>query len=171
VGQLASVIAQSLVYAGLIRLLVVDTGALSWAAMGIRRFDTQALAELAGGAAWVVVVIPATSLLAALLVAIFGVTPTSPLPPTGETSGFILQLIAGAVVAPLGEELLFRGFATTAWVHAVGYRSGLVRAALWACLPEVGSGSLSSASVRALSYSAFASFELFFFSRVRPLPV
>ena len=130
VGQLASVIAQSLVYAGLIRLLVVDTGALSWAQMGIRRFDRHAIAELAGGALWVLPVIPATSVLAFILVGITGVTPTSPLPPTGETSGLILQLIAGAVVAPLGEELLFRGFATTAWVNAVGYRSGLIRAAL-----------------------------------------
>jgi len=58
------------------------------------------------------------------------VTPTSPLPPTGETRGLILQLIAGAIIAPLGEELLFRGFATTAWAKAAGYRAGLVRAAL-----------------------------------------
>ena len=32
-----SVLAQAVIYVGLIRLLVVDTGALSWAAMGVRR--------------------------------------------------------------------------------------------------------------------------------------
>ena len=158
VGQLASVIAQSLVYAGLIRLLVVDTGALSWARMGIRRFDRHAIAELAGGALWVLPVIPATSVLAFILVGITGVTPTSPLPPTGETSGLILQLIAGAVVAPLGEELLFRGFATTAWVQAVGYRSGLVRAALLFAVAHVLNVTGSSAGEAfGLAFVAFAS--------------
>jgi uncharacterized protein len=130
VGQLASVTVQALVYAGLIRLLVVDTGALSWLEMGVKRFDRHAAAEWAMGAAWVIVVIPATSVVAYILVALTGSTPTSPLPPTGETSGLVLQLIAGAIVAPLGEELLFRGFATTAWVRAAGYRAGLVRGAL-----------------------------------------
>jgi membrane protease YdiL (CAAX protease family) len=129
-GQLASVAVQALVYAGLIRLLVVDTGALSGLEMGVKRFDRRAAAEWLMGAAWVIVVIPATSIVAFVLVALTGLTPTSPLPPTGETSGLVLQLIAGAIVAPLGEELLFRGFATTAWVRAAGYRAGLVRGAL-----------------------------------------
>jgi uncharacterized protein len=129
-GQLASVTIQALVYAGLIRLLVVDTGALTWIQMGIRRFDRNALGEMGIGALLVVPVILVTSLVAYALVALFGVTPESPLPPTGEASGFVLQLIAGAIVAPIGEELLFRGFATTAWAKAAGYRAGLVRAAL-----------------------------------------
>ncbi len=34
------------------------------------------------------------------------------------------------LVAPLGEEILFRAFATTAWVRGLGVRGGLVRAAL-----------------------------------------
>jgi membrane protease YdiL (CAAX protease family) len=42
----------------------------------------------------------------------------------------IVGILAGAIVAPLGEELLFRGFATTAWVRGVGIRQGVIRAAL-----------------------------------------
>ena len=52
VGRLASVVAQALVYVALIRLLVVDAGALSWAQMGIRRPDRSTLPELVGGALW-----------------------------------------------------------------------------------------------------------------------
>ena len=52
-----------------------------------------------------------------MLVSAFGVTPDSPLPPASDPAGLVLNLIAGAVLAPIGEELFFRGFATTAWVR------------------------------------------------------
>ena len=130
VGALLSVVAQALIYVGLIRLLVVDVGALSWAAMGVRRPDRAALTEVIGGAAWALPVIALTLPLSLLLVAVFPVQPQSPLPPTGEAVGFALSLLAGAVVAPFGEEILFRAFATTAWVRSVGIRGGITRAAL-----------------------------------------
>lgn len=131
VGQLASIALQAVVYAGLIRLLVVDTGALTWAEMGVRRFDRRALGELATGALWASPVILATIPVALVLYQLFPVTPISPLPPTGEPLGFALQLVAGAIIAPIGEELLFRGFATTAWAKTLGERRALVRAALF----------------------------------------
>ena len=129
-GALLSVVAQAAVYIGLIRLLVVDVGALDWAAMGIRRLDARALAEIGGGALWAVPLVVVTAFVSVVLLAIFPVTPESPLPPTGEAVGFTLSLIAGVLVAPFGEEILFRGFATTAWVRGMGVRGGLVRAAL-----------------------------------------
>lgn len=130
-GRLASVVAQALVYVALIRLLVVDTGALTWTDMGLRRFDGRAVADLAGGALWALPVIFLTLPIAAILAALFPVQPVSPLPPAGETVGFVLNLIAGAVVAPIGEEILFRGFATTAWARDLGARRALVRGALF----------------------------------------
>ena len=39
-------------------------------------------------------------------------------------------MLAGVIVAPFGEEILFRAFATTAWVRGLGYRRGLLTAAL-----------------------------------------
>ena len=35
------------------------------------------------------------------------------------------------VIAPLGDELFFRGFATTAWARAAGTRSAIIRGALF----------------------------------------
>jgi membrane protease YdiL (CAAX protease family) len=130
-GRLGSVIGQTVVYIGLIRLLVVDTGALSWAQMGLRRFDGRALTDLAGGALWALPVIALTIPVAAILTAVFPVQPVSPLPPAGEPIGIVANLIAGAIVAPIGEEILFRGFATTAWARDLGPRRALVRGAIF----------------------------------------
>ncbi len=129
-GAVLSVGIQAAVYVGLVRLLVVDTGALDWAAMGIRRLDRAAFVEMAGGALWAVPVVVVTAIVSSVLLRIFPVQPVSPLPPTGEPVGFALSLLAGVIVAPLGEEILFRGFATTAWVRGLGPQRGLVIAAL-----------------------------------------
>ena len=137
VGRLASVVIQAIVYVGLIRLLVVDTGALSWAEMGVRRLDRRALGELVTGALWAGPVILATIVVAGILYQVLPVTPVSPLPPTGEPVGLILNLIAGAIVAPIGEELLFRAFATTAWARSIGDRRALVRGALFFAVVHV----------------------------------
>ena len=137
IGRLASVAVQALVYIGLIKLLVVDTGALSWAQMGIKRFDGRALAELATGALWAAPVILATVVVAGVLIQLIPVTPVSPLPPTGQAVGLAIHLAAGVVIAPIGEEVLFRGFATTAWSRSLGPRRGLVLAALFFALVHV----------------------------------
>jgi membrane protease YdiL (CAAX protease family) len=129
-GALLSVVVQALVYIAMIRLLVVDTGALDWRSMGIRALDRPAMTEMVGGALWALPVIALTIAVSFILLALFPVTPESPLPPTGENLGFALSLLAGAIVAPFGEEVLFRGFATTAWVRGVGVRQGVLRAAL-----------------------------------------
>ena len=136
-GRFVSVLLQAIVYVLLIRLLVVDTGALTWAEMGIRRLDGSAFADMAKGALWAIPVIGITIPVAAILGALFTVTPESPLPPAGETSGFLLNLVAGAILAPLGEEILFRGLATTAWVRGIGARRGIVRGALFFALVHV----------------------------------
>jgi membrane protease YdiL (CAAX protease family) len=130
VGALLSVVIQAIVYIALIRLLVVDTGALDWRAMGVRPPDRAAVGELLSGAIWAIPVIALTVPVSLVLLEVFPVTPQSPLPPTGEAVGFALSLIAGALVAPLGEEILFRAFATTAWVRGVGVRQGVLRGAL-----------------------------------------
>jgi membrane protease YdiL (CAAX protease family) len=157
IGRLASVVLQALIYLGIVRLLVVDPGALSWSEMGIRRPDGRALRDLGVGAWWAIWVIAATIPVAAIFSRLFPVTPVSPLPPTGEPVGFTIQLIAGAIVAPLGEELLFRAFATTAWARNVGPRRALVRGALFFAIVHVLTISGGSASQAAeLAVVAFA---------------
>jgi membrane protease YdiL (CAAX protease family) len=137
VGALASVALQTLVYIGLVRLLVVDTGALSWADMRITRPSAAAAMELALGAGWALPVIVATLPVAFIISRLIPVPPPSVLPPTGDIAGLVLHLITGAVLAPIGEELLFRGFATTAWIRDMGVPRGLIRGALFFAVVHV----------------------------------
>jgi membrane protease YdiL (CAAX protease family) len=137
IGALLSVTIQALVYVGLVRLLVVDTGALSWRAMRVLPLDRTALAEMGGGALWAIPVIFVTAIVAAILLSIFPVQPTSPLPPTGTAVGFVLSFVAGVLVAPFGEEVLFRSFATTAWARGMGTRRALIVGALFFAFAHV----------------------------------
>ena len=155
-ARLASVLVQAVVYVGLIRLLVVDTGALSWADMGIRRPDLRALRELGAGAIWAGAAVLATIPVAIVLSMLLPVLPPSPLPPTGDLGGVLVNLAAGAIVAPIGEEIMFRGLATTAWVRGMGARRGLIRAALFFAFAHVLTiGGTSAGPAIALAFAAF----------------
>jgi membrane protease YdiL (CAAX protease family) len=121
---------QAAVFLGILRLTVVGTGALSWAEMGWRRFDTDAARNLLFGVLVALPVISLTAVVANGLVAIFNQVPESPLPPTGVAAGLVVQLIAGAIIAPIAEEAVFRGFAITAWQRTVGERGALIRSSL-----------------------------------------
>jgi len=137
VAQLIAGVLTATIFIGVVRLTVVGTGALSWADMRIRRFDRRSIDDLALGAALAVPVILVTSVVAGILVALFRAEPTSPLPPTGTTSGLLLQLLVGAVIAPVSEEVLFRGYAITAWERAIGSDRAIIRASLLFALAHV----------------------------------
>lgn len=137
VAELILVSIQGLAYIAVIALLVVGSGALSWTEIGYRPGVRRAVEDLAWGALFAGPVVGLTIVVTAILVAIFRVTPENPLPPTGSTSGLLLHLLAGAVVAPVAEETLFRGVATTAWVRSLGIRSGIVRGAVFFALAHV----------------------------------
>lgn len=137
IAQLIAGLLTAGIFIGLIRLTVVGTGALSWREMGLTHIDRRALADLTFGASLAVPVIGVTLIAAAILLSIFKVAPTSPLPPTGQLSGLLIQLVAAALIAPVAEELLFRGFAITAWRGAIGLNRAIVRATLLFALAHV----------------------------------
>ncbi|HET8784634.1 MAG TPA: type II CAAX endopeptidase family protein [Candidatus Limnocylindrales bacterium] len=136
-GRLASVVVQAVVYIGLIRFLVVGTGALSWRAMGITRPQLPALGDLGLGALAALPVILATIPVAALVTRFLPTPPQSPLPPAGDLPGTLVNLLAGVVVAPISEEIMFRGFATTAWMKGMGRWRGVIRGALFFAVVHV----------------------------------
>ncbi len=125
-----------LAYAGLIRLTVVGTGAASWSDLGFRRPAVEGSSAIAFGAILAVPLVFITGLLAVLLTQVFP-TPPSPLPEASDRLGLVLNIAAAAIVAPLGEELFFRGFATTAWLRGAGPRTAIVRGALFFALAHV----------------------------------
>jgi membrane protease YdiL (CAAX protease family) len=121
---------QAAVFMGVVQLLVVGPGAMHWPEMGFGIGARRALDALVMGAALAVPVLLVTSIVAAALVRVVGVLPESPLPPTGTLPGLVVHLLAGAILAPVGEEILFRGVAVTAWARSAGARTAIVRSAL-----------------------------------------
>lgn len=127
IGDLIGVVVQAAVFVGVIRLMVVGSGAMRWAEMGLTRGLGDAVRGLLVGGVFAGPVILLTAILAAIAAQLAGVVPASPLPPTGTTGGLLLHLLAGAVIAPVSEELLFRGFALTAWRRTVGPHGAILR--------------------------------------------
>jgi membrane protease YdiL (CAAX protease family) len=128
---------QAAVFVGIVRLTVVDSQALSWREMGWTPLDASALRDLAYGSFFSLPVIGLTTILAGVLVQVFQVVPEAPLPPTGVAAGLVIQLLAGAIIAPIAEETVFRGFAVSAWQRTVGARGAIVRASLLFALAHV----------------------------------
>jgi len=135
--DLIGVVLQAFVVVGIIRILVVGTGALTWTDMGLRIHLPTTIRDLVWGAALALPVVFVTAIAVAALVTILGSTPESPLPPTGTPGGMALNLVAGAIVAPLYEELLFRGFATTAWARVVAPATAILRTSVLFALAHV----------------------------------
>jgi membrane protease YdiL (CAAX protease family) len=130
VGDLLATIVLAVVFLGVLRLTVVGPGVLSWAAMGLRGDARTAARDAFGGAAYAIPVIVVTSVIAAVAVQLAGVSPESPLPPTGTNEGLLLHLLAGAVLAPFYEEVLFRGFALRVWLQSHGARAAIIRSSV-----------------------------------------
>ncbi len=137
---LASVLISAVVSVGLVALVVVSPGSLGWREMGFRLpgpGEGSAGADVAWGIALAVPTLFGSLLLAAILVALMGVAPQSPLPPTRDPAGVLVNLLVAVVIAPLWEETFFRGFATTAWARAAGVRAAIVRGAVFFALVHV----------------------------------
>lgn len=81
-------------------------------------------------------VILATVVLLALLMSVLGLTehdiaPSSPVPVATGLLDRLYALIAVAVVAPIGEEIFFRGFATNAWARSLRRHRAILQAGLF----------------------------------------
>jgi membrane protease YdiL (CAAX protease family) len=137
VGDLVLGVLQALVFIGVVRLMVVGPGAITWADMGFGLPIGRIVQALLSGAVLAAPIVFITGAVALALIRVFGVTPPSPLPPTGTTSGLLLHLVAASVVAPVAEEIVFRGFALTAWARTDGARVAIVRSAVFFAVAHV----------------------------------
>ena len=131
-----SLLLTTLLYVGVVRMLVVGTGALSWREMGVVRPDAAAVRDLLVGVVLAVPVLVVTLTLG-LVLSRFLVPAPSPLPEAGDALGIVANLVSAAILAPIGEELFFRGFATTAWARAVGPTRAIVRGAVFFAFAHV----------------------------------
>ena len=155
-ARLAAVAIQALIYIGLIRLLVVDAGGLSWSAMGVTRPTSAGLQGFGIGVAWALPVFAATLAVVAVVTVFVRAQAESPLPPAGEPGGFALNLLAGVIVAPISEEIMFRAFATTAWIADMGVARAVVRGAIFfAAVHIIGLTGVEAGQATAAAFVAF----------------
>jgi membrane protease YdiL (CAAX protease family) len=133
---LIGLLVSAAVYVGLIRLLVVGTGALSWEDMGIRRPSRLARGDIATGAILGVAVLYLTALFAVALLQVLAQPPPQ-LPEATELPGRLAVLVAAALVAPISEEIFFRGFVTTAWARTASPRRAIIQGGIFFAFTHV----------------------------------
>ncbi len=131
-----SLVLTTLMYLAVVRLLVVGPGALAWKDMGLHHRPAEAVRDLLVGALIAVPVLGFTLILGGLLAGFLEPAP-SPLPKAGDALALVANLVSAAVLAPIGEELFFRGFATTAWARVRGARPAIIRGAAFFALAHV----------------------------------
>jgi membrane protease YdiL (CAAX protease family) len=99
------------------------------------RISGGRLGDLLLPVAMVLPLIIASNVLSAGMLLVLGLKTTDIATPgsTGSFSDFdrILLFVAVAILAPVGEEIFFRGFATNAWGRSMGRASTVVRASLF----------------------------------------
>jgi membrane protease YdiL (CAAX protease family) len=136
VATTISLLITMLAYIGVVRLVVVGPGALTWADMGLHEAPSAAARDLAIGALIAVPVLLVTLLLGGLLARFLQPAP-SPLPDVSDSLGLAANLVTAAILAPIGEELFFRGFATTAWARSIGPGQAIIRGAVFFSIAHV----------------------------------
>jgi membrane protease YdiL (CAAX protease family) len=127
-------------YLGVIWLFVVRGRALSWPDMGWPGSGTTPRTLLRATGEAIIVMLPVTFgvlLWGGLLATLLGVGAPDTLPEAHDSVEALAVVLAAAVVAPIGEEAFFRGFALTAWWRDLGPRSALIRSAVFFALVHI----------------------------------
>ena len=151
-----------------VALTVVGTGAARWREIfGAHetRSPNLPVADRRGGAAGDVAwglaltlpIVVAAGLMSALLIQGTGAMPDSPLPPSIDSRALALNLISAAIIAPLGEEILYRGVITQAWGRQSGARRAILFSAIvFAFAHTLNIGGESVGGALAIALVAFA---------------
>lgn len=134
VGFLTSLAVVGLGYLVVIWLFVVRGGALTWAEMGWPTGPDRLRRGLRDVGYAALVMLPATFgvlLWGGLIGTLLQVTAPETLPTAHDSTGAFALVLAAAVVAPIGEEMFFRGFTLTAWSRDQGPQRALIWSALF----------------------------------------
>lgn len=151
VGSLATAVPSVL----LVRLLVIGTGALTVADLGFARPIPGVVRDLATGAAWSLPVFLGTVLLGIVL-AVFLPLPPGPLPTVTTGPDRFAVFLVAVLIAPISEEIFFRGFATTAWARVLPRGRAILRSGLFFAFIHVITVSGAATFQQGLGFAAFA---------------
>lgn len=140
-GIMVVSLVQTVAYALAVWLFVVRSGALSWTEMGWpTRGRAQVGSSLRSIGEAVAIMLPATLgflLIGGLLARLLGVEAPTVLPTPDDAPGTVAVILTASVLAPLGEELFFRGFSLMAWWRDLGPRTAILRSAVFFALLHI----------------------------------
>jgi membrane protease YdiL (CAAX protease family) len=141
IGFLVGLALVAACYGVAIWALVVRTDALSWSDMGWPTVGPGRWAEALRAIGWAAaVMLPVTFgalVLGGIVAAVLGVEAPDVLPRPETSAEALAVALAAAVVAPIGEETFFRGFALTAWARDLPRRTALIRSAIFFAVVHV----------------------------------
>jgi membrane protease YdiL (CAAX protease family) len=141
IGFLGGLTIVALAYAVSVWLLVVRTDALSWREMGWpvagRPAALRVLADIGFAVALTIPATFAVLIFAGIVGRLLGVEAPDILPAPRTSLEALAVAVAAAFVAPIGEELFFRGFALSAWQRDLGPRSALVRSSFFFAIVHI----------------------------------
>jgi membrane protease YdiL (CAAX protease family) len=126
---------QAAAYVVVVWLFAVRSGALSWAEMGWPTWGERTLRDAVGSVlASALLTVPVTFgilVLGGVLALLLDAEAPDILPAVQTSTEAVAVALAAALVVPIGEEVLFRGLAVTAWRRDLGDRSALVRSSVF----------------------------------------
>ncbi len=122
-------------------LFVIRTRALGWRDIVQRRregsFAESLFVDVAFGIAVGLLMMLLVGIAGLILTTVLGVETPRQLPEARTAADWLLVALAAAVIAPIGEELFFRGFTLTAWQRDLGPTRALLRSALFFAIVHV----------------------------------
>lgn len=133
IGFLVVSITLMATYLAVVWLFGVRSGAVSWSGMGFpaRASAARLLGDIGFGVGTMLVVWPLTTLLVVFLALFLNSSPPDVVPPVQTATDTLLIALGAGLLVPIGEEVLFRGYALTAWLRDLGARSALIRSTLF----------------------------------------
>ncbi len=137
-------IAAAVLFAGyliVVWLFGVRTGAVSWRDLLLPRGASwnadKLITDVLGGAGLMIGVAFVASLAGGIVARLIDTTAPEVVPLPTSGADVVLVILAAVILIPIGEELLFRGYAVTAWARDLGVRSALVRSTVFFALVHI----------------------------------
>lgn len=126
-------------YFGVVWLFGVRGGVFTWGEMGVPSpaSISRVVAGIGVGVGTMVVVWPLVTVFTVVLSLLLDSSPPDVVPPVVSQTDLLLTVIGAGLLVPIGEEILFRGYALTAWLRDLGPRSALIRSTLFFALAHV----------------------------------
>ena len=122
-----------LAYVLVVWLFGIRTSAISWRDLGYagRPNAGRVLGDVGTGFLATLLLWPITTTLLVILSLLLSTSTAEIVPPPNNAFDVLLLALGAAILVPVGEELLFRGYAVTAWLKDLGPRSALLRSTVF----------------------------------------